>query len=239
MKSYSGFRLRQLVKVKKGGQYCCDCDCPNWQSLYLCSHTVAIAEKEGQLQAFVQWYKKSRAKPSLTKLITTTMPKGRGCKGGIAPPKKRKLSGSIVTRVPFSVVCNFSKQQDGAFESASLTPDIGYDTVSEDAGTCIGSDGTSGIEYTPNLNSTEESLVHTLTLSSGSSSQANAGSGFISHSISLRTGQTSSKGFVSTNSAMPSVPPPLIPCNTSPVSDSPFTLAFISENVIIMCLSGL
>lgn len=110
VKSYSGSRPH-LVKVKKGGQYCCDGDCPNWQSLHLCSHTVATAEKEGQLQTFVEWYKKSRAKPSLTKLITTTMPKGRGCKGGVAPrKKKRKLSGTNVTRVPFSAVCNSSKQ---------------------------------------------------------------------------------------------------------------------------------
>ena len=230
VKSYSGSRPHH-VKVKKGGQYCCDGDCPNWQSLHLCSHTVATAEKEGQLQTFVQWYKKSRPNPNLTKLITTTMPKGRGRKGGIAPPKKKKkLTSTSATRVPFSAVCNSSEQQDGAFESVCTTPDIDFDddsTVSEDAGTSIGSES---IEYASNSNS-EESLVHTLTLSSGSSSQAHAGSSFISHSISLPTGQASSRGFVSTNSAMPSVPPPLIPCNTSPANDSPFTLAFISGNI--------
>ena len=177
VKSYSISRPH-LVKVKKGGQYCCDSDCPNWQSLRLCSHTVATAEKEGELQTFVQWYKKLRAKPSLTKLITTTMPKGRGCKGGVAPPKKKKkLSGTSKTRVPFSAMCNSSTQQGGASKNACLTPDIGCDeycTVSEAVGTSIGNEGTSGIEYTPDLNSTEESLVHTLTLSSGSSSQAHA-----------------------------------------------------------------
>ena len=56
VKSYSGSRPH-LVKVKKCAQYCCDGDCPNWQSLHLCSHTVATAEKAGQLQAFVEWYK--------------------------------------------------------------------------------------------------------------------------------------------------------------------------------------
>ena len=227
MKSYSQSRPH-LIKVKKCGQYCCDGDCPNWQSLHLCSHTVATAEKEGELQAFVQWYKKLRAKPSLTKLITTTMPKGRGCKGGIAPPKKKKkISGTSKTRVPFSAMCNSSKQQGVASESADLTPDIGCDehyTVSESVGTSICNEDTSGIEPTPDSNSTEESLVHTLTLSSGSSSQAHASSGFISHCISLPTGQASSTGFVSATSAMPSVPPPLIPCNTSPVIDSPFML---------------
>ena len=71
-------------------------------ALHLCSHSVATAEKEGQLQAFVQWYKKSRAKPNLTKLIVITMPKGRGCKGDIAPAKKKKkLTSSNLTRVPF------------------------------------------------------------------------------------------------------------------------------------------
>ena len=67
VKSYSNPRPH-LVKVKKGGQYCCDSDCPNWKSLGLCSHSVATAEKDGNLQCFVEWYKKAKKKPNLTNL---------------------------------------------------------------------------------------------------------------------------------------------------------------------------
>ena len=158
-------------------------------------------------------------------------------------------------RVPFSAVCNSSKPQDEIVH----TPDTDFDsdgTVSEDPGTSIGRKRTSGIGCASNSKSSDESLVHTITLATGSSSQAHAGSGFFSHSISLPSGQASSTGFVSTTSAMPSVPPPLIPsgqasstglmsttsampsvppplisCNTSPANDSPYTLLFISSNI--------
>ena len=51
------------VTLKKSGQYCCDRECPNWQSLCICSHSVAAAEKEGDLKPFVEWYKKSKKLP--------------------------------------------------------------------------------------------------------------------------------------------------------------------------------
>lgn len=73
------------ITVKKSGQYCCDSDCPNWQSLCICSHSVAAAEKRSDLKRFVEWYKKSKKIPNLTKLVTANIPKGRGRKGGIAP----------------------------------------------------------------------------------------------------------------------------------------------------------
>ena len=112
--------------------------------------------------------------------------KGRGCKGGIAPSEK-KISGTSKTRVPFSAMCNSSKQQGVVSKSADLTPDIDCDeyyTVSESVGTSTCHENTSGIEPRPDLKSTEESLVHTSTLSSGSSSEAHASSGFISHYFS-------------------------------------------------------
>ena len=162
------------------------------------------------MQRFVQWYRKSRSNPNLTKLVTTTMPKGRGHKGSIAPPKKKKkVTSASVTRVPFSAVCNSSKQQD----EIVCTPDVDFDdcTVSEDHRdrTSIGHEKTSGVGCASNSKSSDESLVHTITLAKGSSSQAYARSVFFSHSISLPR-QASSIGFVSTTSAMLSVPPPLI-----------------------------
>ena len=43
-----------LVKAKKGGQY----GCPNWKSLKVCSHAVAAAEDNGDLDVFIQCWKK-------------------------------------------------------------------------------------------------------------------------------------------------------------------------------------
>ena len=76
------------VTLKKSSQYCCDTECPNWQSLCICSHSVAAAEREDDLEPFVEWYKRSKKLPNLTKLVTTKMSKDRGRKGGAAPPKK-------------------------------------------------------------------------------------------------------------------------------------------------------
>ena len=79
--SYSGNRPH-LISYKKTGQYTCDntCDktCANWNSLGICSHTVAVAEINSDLPSFVSWFKKVKKKPSLTKLVLTGMPDGRG-----------------------------------------------------------------------------------------------------------------------------------------------------------------
>ena len=78
---------------------------------------------------------------------------------------------------------------------------------------------------------TQEQITHTLTISSGSRSQALAGDSFLSHSLALPHGNATSEGYISQCSSLPSVPPPLIPCTTSPTNNSPFTLAFIAGNI--------
>ena len=66
------------------------------------------------------WYKKSKKHPNLTKLVTTQMPKGRGRKGGVAPPKKKHKVASA-ERVPFSTVCKLS---DGQSEASACEPEL-------------------------------------------------------------------------------------------------------------------
>lgn len=61
------------------GQYVCD-GCPNRESLKVCSHAVAAAEHNGDLDDFIQWLKKGKTAPNITKLVTASMPKGRGQK---------------------------------------------------------------------------------------------------------------------------------------------------------------
>ena len=47
--SYSG-QKPHLVVPKKRGSYTCDQDCPDWKSLKICSHSVAVAELCGKLR---------------------------------------------------------------------------------------------------------------------------------------------------------------------------------------------
>ena len=53
VKSSSGKRPH-LVVPKSSGQYCCDGDCGNHKSLGICSHSVAVAEINGELKEFVE-----------------------------------------------------------------------------------------------------------------------------------------------------------------------------------------
>ena len=96
--SYSGKRPH-LVSAKKTGQYVCDKACGNWNSLNLCSHTVAVAETNGELRNFVSWLTKAKKKPSVTKLVVTGMPSGRGRKGGKTTQHKKKVL-PITSRTP-------------------------------------------------------------------------------------------------------------------------------------------
>jgi hypothetical protein len=80
-----------FVQAKKTGQYTCDKACGNWNSLSICSHTVAVAEMNGDLSKFVSWFVKAKKKPSVSKLVLTGMPKGRGRKGGKQPQSKKKV----------------------------------------------------------------------------------------------------------------------------------------------------
>ena len=44
----------------------------------ICSRTVAVAEVNGELSTFISWFIKAKKKPSITKLVVTGMPDGRG-----------------------------------------------------------------------------------------------------------------------------------------------------------------
>ena len=100
VKSSSGKRPH-LVTSKKNGQYSCDSDCGNHKSLSICSHSVAVAEIDGELKAFVDWFVKAKKRPNITNLVLTGMPSGRGRKGGV-PPRKKKKSISATSRTPAS-----------------------------------------------------------------------------------------------------------------------------------------
>lgn len=91
--SKSGFHL---VTPAPCGKF--TCDCPNYHSLSICSHTVAVAEVNGKLEQFVEWYCKSKKSPSLSRLALKDIPKGCGRKGS-KPPRKRMKAQPISKRL--------------------------------------------------------------------------------------------------------------------------------------------
>ena len=96
--SYSG-KMPHMVTPKKGGDFSCDSNCPNWKSMGICSHSVAVAEVNKKLPQFLS--AKKRRKANVTSLLTTNMPKGRGRKGGAAP-RSRKAAQPVTTRIEMS-----------------------------------------------------------------------------------------------------------------------------------------
>ena len=91
-----------LVKCGKGGRVSCDSDCPNWKSLNICSHCVVAAETNNCLCEFVDYYRKSKRLPSVTRLLLTGVSSGVGRKGNRVS-RKRKVS-EVTTRIQSSPV---------------------------------------------------------------------------------------------------------------------------------------
>jgi hypothetical protein len=80
--------IPHFVTSKESGQFMCDPRCPQWESLKICSHTVAVAEKIGKLSPFLHWYNTTIKQLNVTSVGMLNMPKGRGQKGGV-PKRKR------------------------------------------------------------------------------------------------------------------------------------------------------
>ena len=68
----------------------CDPQCPQWVSLKICSHTLAVAEKTGQLSPFLHWYTTASQQINITSVGMLNMPKGRGQKGGVPKWKRAR-----------------------------------------------------------------------------------------------------------------------------------------------------
>ena len=79
--SYSS-PVPHLVSKNSGGQYKCDKNCLNWVSSGICSHSLAVAQLNGDIITFLQWYNASAQQPNITSVAMTGLPPGRGRKGG-------------------------------------------------------------------------------------------------------------------------------------------------------------
>ena len=63
--------------------------CLSWSSSEMCSHTLAVAGRNGDLLTFLQWYNSFARHPNITTLSMAGLPSGRGRKGGV--PKRSKV----------------------------------------------------------------------------------------------------------------------------------------------------
>ena len=112
--SYSG-SVPHMVTPKRGGEFCCSSSCPNWKALGICSHTVAVAEVNNKLAQFLS-HRKRKKGVNVTKLLTTTMPKGRGRKGGVSP-RVRMPSQPITARMEMSAMTGTGFEAPAPFTS--------------------------------------------------------------------------------------------------------------------------
>ena len=82
--------------------YICDKICLQWTSSQFCSHTLAAAEINEELQLFLQWYTSGDVQPNIAQLAMVNLPKGRGQKDVI---QKRKRIRTPATSPAVIVSC--------------------------------------------------------------------------------------------------------------------------------------
>ena len=89
-----------LVTYSKSGKFSCDNECPNWKSMNICSHSVAVAHVNNSLKEFCDLYRKSKHLPSISRLVLTGLPCGVGKKGNRVNRKRKREPETA--RVPLS-----------------------------------------------------------------------------------------------------------------------------------------
>lgn len=89
-----------LVSLSKDGRYECDDTCPSFLQRYICAHSIAAAEDNGQLKEFVDSYVKfaktrkgqQNVSPNFTRLSMTNLPKHTAGRKGNKPPAKKAIA---------------------------------------------------------------------------------------------------------------------------------------------------
>ena len=94
-----------FVRPLSSGQYVCDSNCLQWKSAQICSHIIAVAEKNSELHSFLEWYNTTKQQPNITTLAVHGLPAGRGRKGGIPKRQRSKSVNAQDTVVPRPATC--------------------------------------------------------------------------------------------------------------------------------------
>ena len=74
----------------KGGSFECDRNCINSRTK-ICEHVIAVAEKSGKLQQFVEWFRRSKCGASVNALVLNGAPNSMGGKGNGRKRSNKKI----------------------------------------------------------------------------------------------------------------------------------------------------
>lgn len=85
-----------LVQGKSDGQYICDKNCPHWLASQICSHTLACAQRNGDLASFLHWYVQYAENPNISTLAMSGLSSGRGRKPGKAKRQRSRKETPLV-----------------------------------------------------------------------------------------------------------------------------------------------
>ena len=95
VKSSSSPLPHLLTHQTKNQLYCCDSNCVMFKSFHLCSHVIAVAEINGELELFLHSLRKQT--PNLTTIATEGLPSGSGRKGG-QDKRRKRVKEKVVSR---------------------------------------------------------------------------------------------------------------------------------------------
>ena len=114
--------VRSRSIAKRG--YTCSDRCLHFKSISICSHVVAVGFSNGDLEEFLEDFKKSQGSPNLFQLSKHGMPPGAGNKGGCLPRRKSKVSTvptqSVNMRLPPDLNATPPVPPPAAVSSATL-----------------------------------------------------------------------------------------------------------------------
>ena len=128
--SFSG-KTPHFVSGRSNGQYVCDSACIQWNSAKICSHTLAVAETNGELRQFLQWYTTSGVCPNITVLGMEGLPKGRaGEKGGRSKRKRTRSNARPEHLVTVAQCCSAASEcGPSGVNTGASTSQINYNIL--------------------------------------------------------------------------------------------------------------
>lgn len=106
----------------------CNGDC-FFKSLGICSHSVAVAELNRQLQEFITVFTKSKRKAN-SQVAIHGMPAGRGKEGSQAPRKRKQLQ-PILSRISSTTNSTESSTSQAVGGSNNHTLNINLDSPTQ------------------------------------------------------------------------------------------------------------
>lgn len=95
VKSSSSPLPHLVTHQTKNQLYCCDSNCMMFKTFHLCSHVIAVAEINGELELFLCSLRKLT--PNLTTIATEGLPSGSGRKGG-QDKRRKRVKEKVVSR---------------------------------------------------------------------------------------------------------------------------------------------